>query len=168
MGVSERSDDYERGVCDGARDATDNAHARIAALERELEALEARQPHRGAVSAEPTLSDKNPASVVGVPWSGQQRGAVSAAHWIVRDSEGRNPRVITDGEQIALYRNAGVWQIEGPFVPADQQRGAVSDERWWLVEKVAGVAEAFPSEANAQTFARDYGALRVIEVVPAT
>jgi hypothetical protein len=39
--------------------------------------------------------------------------------------------------------------------------------RWWVVEKVEGVLEAFVFEADAREFARDYDALSVTEAVHA-
>lgn len=45
-------------------------------------------------------------------------------HWIVRDSEGKNPRVVTNLDDVAAYCAGGNWQVEGPFVP-EPPEGAV-------------------------------------------
>ena len=46
-------------------------------------------------------------------------------HWIVCDSAGRNPRVVSDAAEIAKYQSGPGWQVSGPYVLEATTRGAV-------------------------------------------
>jgi hypothetical protein len=50
---------------------------------------------------------------------------MTGEHWIVRDSAGKNPRIVTNKGDVAAYCARGNWQVDGPFVPASQLASAV-------------------------------------------